>query len=85
VTIYGAILFGEPDVAEQARDLLEGEGYGVELQDQEDGSIVLVATPSANVSSTEALEAKMRAVASQFSGEFLGHGGAAQYLLGGDS
>lgn len=83
--VYGAVAFDQSDEAEQARSLLESEGYEVELQGQEDDSVVLTAIPPVHVSSAEALEAKMRAVASQFKGEFLGRGGSFEYVLRGHS
>jgi hypothetical protein len=80
-----AILFEKRRQAEQAREVLAGESFGVDLQDQADGSIVLVATPKTAAVSFDALAARIQHLADRFGGESLGHGGLTSFGLGGHS
>jgi hypothetical protein len=71
----------EPRAAEAAR-VLRSEGYEVELQQQPDGSAVVIAVPAAAVASPEALMPRMHALAESLGGEALGYGGTAAHGLG---
>ena len=82
MAIFGAVLFDQPEQAEAAKSVLEREGYKADLQDQADGSVVLVATPPAAVETESALVERMQLLTTQLGGEFLGQGGVDQYPLG---
>lgn len=81
MVIYGAVSFAKPEQADDAKHLLEREGYDCGLQAQVDGSVVLVATPPAAANTESALGERMQLLASQLGGDFLGHGGSEQYPL----
>ena len=80
--IFGAVNFDDPGQAEKARMLMEREGYDVEVQKQADGAFVVVAVPPTGTSSAEVLVARMQSLADDLGGDFLGHGGSAQHVLG---
>ncbi len=85
MAIFGALLFDQPEQAEIAKTVLEREAYDVDLQTQADGSVVLVAAPPAVAPAESALVARMKLLADELGGEFMGHGGMEQYPLGGHS
>ncbi len=82
MAIFGAVLFDQPEQADTAKDVLEREGYDVDLQGQADGSVVLLTAPPAAASPESALIERMQLLASQLGGEFMGYGGMEQYPLG---
>jgi hypothetical protein len=82
VAIFGAVLFDHPQQAEIAKTILLREAYDVDLQSQADGSVVLVAAPQAVALAESALIARMKLLANELGGEFIGHGGMEQYPVG---
>jgi hypothetical protein len=74
--ISGAVSFERPEQAEAAKSILEREGYDVDLQPQRDGSVVLGAGPSAAAlaPTASALVARLKLLAHEFGGSFMGYG-----------
>ena len=83
--ICGWVDFNNPERAKRAKETLEAEGYRVELQDQEEGAVVVLAIPPEASLPPEALTTRLRSLADEFDGEFLGHGGSDQVVLKGHS
>jgi hypothetical protein len=77
-----ALSFDSVGRANEVRAVLEAEGYGVELQQQADGSIVVLATPETTEASPEASMARIRALAATLGGEVLGCGGFTSLGIG---
>jgi SPOR domain len=77
-----ALSFSSRAQADEARSRLEAEGYAVDLQEQPEGGLVVVAVPGRDPSPAETLVARMRPLADDLGGEFLGYGGLASYRLG---
>jgi hypothetical protein len=83
MAIYGWVLFNDLERGAEAKKSLEAEGYDVELQQEEDGALVALAIPPEAASSPEILTTRLRLLADDFGGEFLGHGGSHQVVLRG--
>ena len=81
VDIYGWVHFNDPERAERAQESLEAEGYRVELQHQDEGAAVVLAIPPEPSLPSEALTTRLRSLADDFGGEFIGHGGSEQVVL----
>lgn len=77
--IHGWVLFEDDEGCVVAKKSLEGDGYRVELQPQ-DGGTVILAVPPESVS-LDLLTARLRTLAAHFDGEFLGSGGSHQVVL----
>jgi len=68
------VSFERPEQAEAAQRALEREGYDVALQPQRDGGVVLVTEPTAAASTASALAERLRRLANEFEGSYVGHG-----------
>jgi hypothetical protein len=77
-----AIRFEQREQAQQAGEALASESFRVELQDQADDSVVLVASPTGTAVSIDAVSARLQLLADQFGGESLGHGGLTSFGIG---
>ena len=77
-----ALSFETRAQAELAESALAAEGFRVELQEQFDSSVVLVATPRADPRSVESVSARMESVPRELGGSVLGHGGLSSHGLG---
>jgi hypothetical protein len=85
VKIYGWVCFDQPQRAESAKATLEAEEYRVEVQSQEDDAVVLAPIPPEASLPLEALRTRLRSLAEDFGGDFLGHGESEQAVLRGHS
>ena len=83
VDFYGWVHFDEPERAESAKATLEEEGYRAELRPQEDGAVIVLAIPPEASLPPQALTTRLRSLAADFGGEFIGHGGSEQVVLRG--
>jgi hypothetical protein len=77
-----AIHFDQPEQARRAGEVLASESFRVELQQQADGSVVVIAFPTSTSVSVEAVSARLQILADQFGGESLGHGGLTSFGVG---
>jgi hypothetical protein len=82
VNVIFAFAFDSRDGAEAARSRLVAEGNNVELEPQEDGSVVLVVAPPKADSMPELAQARLESIVEPFGGEGLGYGGFDSYGLG---
>jgi hypothetical protein len=80
-----AILFEQREQAQQAREVLTSESFRVELQDQPDESVVLVAWLTSAAVRVETVAARLQSLAVQFGGQSLGHGGLMTFGVAGHS
>jgi hypothetical protein len=77
-----AFTFDSPERAEAAQSRLIADGHQVELQPQEDGSMVLVVVPPKAESMPELVQARLESIVEPLGGQGLGYGGFASYGLG---
>jgi hypothetical protein len=80
VQIYAWVNFEDPRQAAKAGTALEREGYDVEFQEQADDAVAILAIPREALPE-DALRTRMRSLADEFGGEFLGDGGSEQHVL----
>jgi hypothetical protein len=80
-----AIHFEQREQAQQAGEVLASESFRVELQDQADDSVVLVASPASGAVPLHVVAARLQSLAHQFGGESFGHGGLMSFGLGENS
>jgi hypothetical protein len=80
-----AIHFDQPEQARRAGEVLAFESFRVELQQQADGSVVVVAFPTSAPVSVDAVSVRLHILADQFGGESLGRGGLTSFGVGGQS
>jgi hypothetical protein len=81
VSVIFALAFDSRERAEAARTRLVADGHEVELQPQEDGSMVLVVAPPKPDLKPELVQARLQSILAPLGGEGLGYGGFDSYGL----
>jgi Regulator of ribonuclease activity B len=76
-----AMVLPSPEDGRAAAETLRAAGYEVDVRRNDDGSCVLSALGEVTVSAIAETRAWMEALADQYSGDFLGHGGISGHGL----